>query len=90
MNSNDNLDVNETAFESNDEEIVLNQIESTTKNDVDDTRLNDVPDRATWMFRKFPELRKLGIESSSDDDEDEADQENETNILKENLANVSS
>ena len=40
------------------------------------------------MFRKFPELRRLGIESSGDDD-DEEDQDNETNILKEEVINES-
>ena len=40
------------------------------------------------MFRKFPELRNLGIESSGDDDGDdyddgdEKDKDNETNVLK--------
>ena len=65
-----------------------NKVSSTSTHELDDTRSNDVPDRATWMFRKFPELRKLCIESSGDDEDDddddgdEKDQDNETNILK--------
>ena len=46
------------------------------------------------MFRKFPELRNLGIESSGDEDDDEDDgdeeyQDNETNILKEKVIDES-
>ena len=59
-----------------------NKVSSTTTHELDDTLSNDVPDRATWMFRKFPELRKLGIESSGDDeDDDEEEQDNKTAMI---------
>ena len=65
-----------------------NKVSSTKTHEVDDIRSNDVPDRATWMFRKFPELRNFGVESSGDDEDDgdddgdKKDQDNETNLLK--------